>query len=111
MSVALLISRDDLLDPVVRSSVLSATTAGLILVPPEGDEVRISILRIFDGDPSNKNTRRPHEYYREMHPPQTAEECLLEADWTLRSYYGLGGWVKDPTPLPGFQRSWSRKAT
>jgi hypothetical protein len=110
MSVSLLVSRYDLQDPVVSRSELSARRAGLILLPSDSDEVGIWILRIFDGDPSAKDTKHPHEYYREVHPPQTAEKCLVEAERTLRSYYGLGGWVKDPSPSAGFARSWTRKA-
>jgi hypothetical protein len=109
--VSLLVSRIDLLDPVVSRSLLSARTAGLSLFPAEGGEVKLWILQIFDGDPSEKGTKCPHEYYREVHPTQTVEECLIEAERTLRSSYALGGWVKDASPLAGFTRSWSRKAT
>jgi len=111
MSVSLLVSHNDFLDPVVSRSVLSARTAGLTLSADTSNEVRLWILSIFDGDPSEKGTKRPHEYYREVHPPQTVGECLVEAESVLRSYYGLGGWVKDESPLAGFARSWSRRAT
>ena len=107
--MSLLVSRDDLLDPVVSKSLLSATMAGLTLVPPDSDEVGIWILRLFDGDPSDHNTKHPHEYYREVHPPQTAEECLVEAEVALRTFYALGGWVVDSSPRDGFKRSWTRK--
>ena len=109
--MSLLVSHNDFLDPVVSRSVLSARAAGLTLVSDSGDEVRLWILSIFDGDPSEKGTKRPHEYYREVHPPQMAGECLAEAEAALRSYYGVGGWVKDEVPLAGFTRSWSRRAT
>jgi hypothetical protein len=109
-SVSLLVSRYDLLDPVVRRSVLSVRTAGLTLFPCDSGKVNLWILRIFDGDPSEKETKHPHEYYCEVHPSQTAEECLIEAERALRSYYGLSGWTRDASPLTGFTRSWSRKA-
>jgi hypothetical protein len=109
MSVSLLVSHHDLLDPVVRRSVLSARRAGVTLVPSEGLEVKVWILQIFDGDPSEKETKHPNEYYCEVNPPQTAEACLMEAERTLRSYYGLSGWTRDASPLTGFTRSWSRK--
>lgn len=108
--MSLLVSRNDLLDPVVSRSQLSAKMAGLVLVPPDSDEVRVWILRIFDGDPSDQNTKHPHEYYREVEPPQTAEQCRIEAETALRSYYGLGGWVTDSSPREGFNRSWMREA-
>jgi hypothetical protein len=47
----------------------------------------------------------------ERYPPQTANECFTEAERALRSYFGVGGWVRDELPLAGFARSWSRKAT
>jgi hypothetical protein len=72
--------------------------------------VRYWTLRIFDGDPANPDTKCPHEYYREVHPPQTADESFAEAERALRTYFGVGGWVKDASPLAGFARSWSRKA-
>jgi hypothetical protein len=110
MSVSLLVSRNDLMDPVVSRSVLSPTRAGVALLPDDGDEVRLWILRIFDGHPSDPATKHPHEYYREVHPPLTAEACVVEAEQALRSFYGLAGWVKDGDPLPGYARSWSRRA-
>jgi hypothetical protein len=106
--VSLLVSKNDLLDPVLSRSVLSTRRAGLRLFPSETDEVRNWTLRIFDGDPANPATKCPHEYYHEVHPPQTAHECFSEAEWALRTYFGVGGWVKDESPLPGFVRSWSR---
>lgn len=109
--MSLLVSRNDLMDPVVSRSVLSAARAGLILVPPGKDEVQLWILRIFDGDPSDPTTKHPHEYYREVRPPLSAEACVVEAERALRSFYGLAGWVKDPSPLNGFARSWSRRAS
>jgi hypothetical protein len=111
VSVSLLVSKNDFLDPVVSRSVLSARTAGLTLFPPHGNEVELWILRIFDGDPAYPHTKHPYEYYREVYPPQTPEACVVEAERALRSYYGLGGWTKDASPLAGFARSWSRKAT
>jgi hypothetical protein len=111
MSVSLLVSNNDLIDPVVSRSVMSARTAGVTLDPPRGDEVTLWMLKIFDGDPSDPATKQPHTYYRQVHPAQTPEECLFEAERALRSFYGLGGWVADPVPLPGFSRSWSRKAS
>ena len=111
MSVSLLVSHNDFLDPVVSRSVLSARTAGLTLFADSSNEVSLWILSIFDGDPSEKGTKRPYEYYREVYPPQPAGECLAEAESALRSYYGVGGWVKDEVPLAGFTRSWSRRAT
>jgi hypothetical protein len=110
MSVSLLVSRNDLMDPVVSRSVLSPTRAGLALSPDNGDDVRLWILRIFDGHPSDPATKHPHEYYREVHPPLSAEACVVEAEQALRSFYGLGGWVKDDHPLPGYAKSWSRRA-
>ena len=109
--MSLLVSQNDFLDPVLSRSVLSARTAGLCLSPSDGDEVSSWILRIFDGDPAKPDTRCPHEYYREVHPPQTADECFAEAELALRTYFGVGGWVKDASPLPGFARTWSRRAT
>ena len=41
---------------------------------------------------------------------QTADESFAEAEFALRNYFGVGGWVKDASPLPGFARSWSRNA-
>jgi hypothetical protein len=111
MSVSLLVSRNDLMDPVVSRSVLSARRAGLSLFPSDDGKVSLWILRIFDGDPSEPTTKHPHEYYREVHPPQPAEESLVEAERALRSFYGLAGWVNDPEPLAGFSRSWSRRAS
>src|SRR5580658_6191943 len=92
MSVSLLVSHNDFLDPVVSRSVLSARTAGVMLFPAESNEVTFWTLSIFDGDPSKEGTKRPCEYYREVMPPQTAGECLIEAERALRSYYGVGGW-------------------
>jgi hypothetical protein len=109
--VALLVSQNDFLDPIVSRSVLSARTAGLILLPSDSNEVRTWTLSIFDGDPTDPGTKRPHEYYCEVQPPQTADECIAEAERALRSYFGVGGWVKDTSPLAGFVRSWSRQAT
>jgi hypothetical protein len=108
--VPLLVSRNERLDPVMTSrSVVSAKVAGLIVRPPDGDEVTLWVLRIFDGDPLDKDTKRLYEYYREVHPPQSAEACFADAETTLRSFYRLGGLVKDPSPLVGFKRSWTRK--
>jgi hypothetical protein len=84
-------------------------TAGLTLIPHEGDEVTLWILKIFDGDPSDRATKSLHEYYREVHPPQCGAECLVEAEGILRTFYGSGAWVQDSSPLVGFNRSWSRK--
>jgi hypothetical protein len=109
--VSLLVSKNDLLDPVVSRSVLSARTAGLTLSPSDSNKVGSWTLSIFDGDPAIPGTKRPHEYYREVYPPQTANECFTEAERALRSYFGVGGWVRDELPLAGFARSWSRKAT
>jgi hypothetical protein len=81
------------------------------LEPPESNQVTLWVLRIFDGDPSEPATKRPHAYYREVHPAESPEECLAEAERALRSFYGLGGWVKDAVPLAGFSRSWNRKAS
>ena len=89
---------------------LSARRAGLCLSAGETDEVSSWTLRIFDGDPASPDTKCPHEYYHEVHPPQTAHQCFAEAEWALRTYFGVGGWVKDASPLPAFVRSWSRKA-
>lgn len=108
--MSLLVSRNDFLDPVLSRSVLSARRAGLRLSPSERNEVSYWILRVFDGDPANPDTKCPHEYYREVHPPQTADECFAEAEHALRTYFGVGGWVRDASPLGGFTRSWSRKA-
>jgi hypothetical protein len=85
---------------------MTAPTAGITLIPPDSDEVTLWILRVFDGDPME----RPHlhEYYHEVHPPQSSEKCLFEAERTLRSHYGVNGWVKDPSPSAGFMRSWTR---
>jgi hypothetical protein len=109
--VSLLVSQNDFLDPVVSRSVLSARTAGLTIVPPSGNPVRSWTLSIFDGDPANPDTKRPHEYYREVDPQETAEECFAEAERMLRSCFGVGGWVRDAVSLAGFARSWSRRAT
>jgi hypothetical protein len=98
------------LDPVLSRSVLSARRAGLRLSPSERNEVSYWTLRVFDGDPANPDTKCPHEYYREVHPPQTADECFAEAERALRTYFGVSGWVKDASSLEGFTRSWSRKA-
>ena len=110
MSVSLLVSHNDFLDPVVSRSVLSARRAGLTFFTDNSDKVRLWILSIFDGDPSDQNTKHPHEYYREVEPPQTAEQCRIEAETALRSYYGLGGWETDTSPREGFTRSWMREA-
>lgn len=107
--MSLLVSHNDFLDSVVSRSVLSARTAGLTISPSDGG-VRSWTLTIFDGDPANPDTKRPHEYYREVHPTQTTDECLAEAEKALRSYFGVGGWVRDASPMAGFVRSWSRKA-
>jgi hypothetical protein len=109
-SVSLLVSQDDFLDPVVSRSVLSARTAGLTLLCSDTNEVKSWTLVIFDGHPANPSTKRPHEYYCEVQPPQTADKCVAEAEQALRSYFGVGGWVKDASPLPGFVRTWSRRA-
>ena len=90
---------------------LSARTAGLELSPDASNEVESWTLSIFDGDPSDPHTKRPHAYYCEVYPPQTPNECFAEAERVLRSYFGVGGWTKDITPLTGFVRSWYRKAT
>ena len=108
--MSLLVSQNDFLDPVVSRSVLSARTAGLVLSPSEHGEIGSWTLSIFDGDPANPETKRPHQYYREVAPQQTADKCFAEAERALRSYFGVGGWVRDATPLAGFARSWSRKA-
>jgi hypothetical protein len=110
-SVSLLVSHNEFLDPVISRSVLSVRKAGLTLFPPGSNEVRSWTLSIFDGDPAKPDTKRPHEYYREVHPPQSADECFAEAERALRTYFGVGGWVRDLSPLSGFARSWSRKAT
>jgi hypothetical protein len=91
-------------------SKLDPPTAGVTLVSSDSDEVTLWILKIFDGDPSDRGTKSLHEYYREVHPPQCAEECLVEAEEILRSFYGLSAWVKDSSPVAGFQRSWKRIA-
>jgi hypothetical protein len=109
--VSLLVSQNDFRDPVVSRSVLSVRTAGLTLSPSRGDEIESWTLSLFDGDPAKPDTKRPHEYYCEVCPPQTANECFAEAERALRSYFGVGGWQRDATPLAGFARSWSRKAT
>jgi hypothetical protein len=90
---------------------MDTPTAGITLIPADADLVTLWILRIFDGDPLDGRTKRLHEYYRQVHPPQSPEECLVEAEWTLRSYYGLNGWVKDSSPLAGFKQSWTRRAS
>jgi hypothetical protein len=109
--VSLLVSQNDFLDPVLSRSVLSVRTAGLTLTGTGSNEIDSWTLSLFDGDPVNPDTKRPHEYYREVCPPQTANECFAEAERALRSYFGVGGWVRDASPLAGFARSWSRKAT
>jgi hypothetical protein len=109
--VSLLVSQNDFLDPFVRRSVLSARRAGLTVLHSGSSEVSSWTLSIFDGDPANPETKRPHEYYREVRPPQATDECFAEADRALRTYFGVGGWIKDASPLTGFVRSWSRKAT
>lgn len=106
----LLVSQNDFLDPVVKRSVLSARTAGLTLLPADSNEVRAWTLSIFDGDPTDPGTKRSRQYYCEVQPPQTANACVVEAERALRSYFGVGGWVKDMSPLAGFVRSWSRRA-
>jgi hypothetical protein len=110
-SVSLLVSQNEFLDPVVSRSVLSARTAGLTLSPADGIDVRAWTLSIFDGNPANPETKRPHEFYCEVGPRQTSDECFAEAERALRTYFGVGGWVKDVSPLKGFVRSWSRKAS
>jgi len=85
-------------------------TAGVTLVSCDSDQITLWILKIFDGDPSDRTTKSRHEYYRQVHPPQCAEECLVEAEEILRSFYGLSAWVKDSSPVAGFQRSWKRIA-
>jgi hypothetical protein len=112
MSVSLLESRNELLHPDFErsESSLSARTAGLTLRQTDGDEVALWILRIFDGDVGGNAPKCLYEYYREVCSSQSAEECLVEADRTLRTYYGLGGWVMDSPTRPGFERSWTRKA-
>jgi hypothetical protein len=99
-----LIDRDSEEGRVARTDV---PIAGVSLVPPDSDEVTLWVLKIFDGHPLDKGTKRLHEYYREVHPPQSVEECMVEAEKTLRSFYGLRGWVKDSSPLAGFRRSWT----
>ena len=108
--MSLLVSQNDFLDPVVSRSVLSVRTAGLALTDSGSNEIASWTLSLFDGDPANPDTKRPHEYYRELCPPQTAEECFAAAERALRSYFGVGGWVRDGSPLAGFARSWSRRA-
>jgi hypothetical protein len=90
---------------------MGAPTAGITFIPPDSDEVTLWILKVYDGDSSEKEAVRRHEYYHEVYPPQSAEKCLVEAERTLRSHYGLSGWVKDPSPSAGFTRSWTRKAS
>jgi hypothetical protein len=89
---------------------LERPTAGLTLIPYEGDAVTLWILKIFDGDPSDRAIKSIHEYYREVTPPQSGSECLLEAEGILRSFYGSCAWIPDSSPLVGFNRSWSRKS-
>jgi hypothetical protein len=108
--VSLLVSQNDFLDPVLSRSVLSARTAGLTISLLGPDDVRHWTLRIFDGDPTCPDTKCPHEYYCEVHPPQTVHACIAEAERALRTYFGVGGWVRDTSSLAGFTRSWSRKA-
>ena len=93
------------------SGTMDAPTAGITCVPPDSDEVTLWILKVFDGDPSKGHTRRIHEHYHEVHPPQSPEKCVAEAERTLRWQYGVSGWVKDPSPSAGFVRSWTRKAS
>jgi hypothetical protein len=85
--------------------------AGLMISSDESAELESWTLSIFDGDPANPHTKCPHEYYREVYPPQTAVACFAEAETVLRTYFGVGGWTKDVSPLAGFVRSWSRKVT
>ena len=112
MSVSLLVSRNELPDLAIArpDPSLSASTAGLILEPPRGDEVTLWILRIFDGEPWEEHAKCLHEYYRQVDPSQSTTECLVEGERTLRTYYGLGGWVTDSPTRDGFERSWSRRA-
>jgi hypothetical protein len=111
MSVSLLDSRNEPVFPVFdrSESSLSARAAGLVLRQSEGDDFALWILRIFDGDTEDNDPKCLHEYYREVCSSQSAEERLVEADRTLRTYYGLGGWVMDSLPKRGFERSWTRK--
>jgi len=89
---------------------LERPTAGVTLIPYEGEVVTLWILKIFDGDPSDRATKSIHEYYREVLPPQSGAECLMEAEGILRSFYGSRAWTPDASPLVGFNRSWSRKS-
>jgi hypothetical protein len=90
---------------------MGAPRAGITFIPPDSDEVTLWILKVFNDDPSEREAIQRHEYYHEVYPPQSAEKCLVEAERTLRSHYGLSGWVKDPSPSAGFTRSWTRKAS
>ncbi len=112
MSVSLLDSRNELLHLVSdrSESSLSARAAGLMFRATGGEEVALWILRIFDRDIEESDPKCLFEYYREVSSSQSAEECLVEADRTLRTYYGLGGWVMDSSPRDGFERSWTRRA-
>ncbi len=109
----LLDSRNEPLPPVRPRSEpsLAARAAGLTLHGAGGGEVALWILKIFDGDVGDNDPKCLYEYYREVCASQTAEECLVEADRTLRTYYGLGGWVVDSSPRAGFERSWTRKTS
>jgi hypothetical protein len=109
--VSLLISQNDFLDPVVSRSVLSARIAGFTVSSSNGSGAKSWTLRIFDGVPADPETKCPHVYYREVDPRQTDDDCIKEAELALRSYFGVGGWVRDVVPLGGFARSWSRRAT
>ena len=111
MSVSLLDSRNEPLRPVLHrpESSPAARTAGLVLHVADGGEVALWILKIFDGDVGDNDPKCLYEYYREVCASRTAEECLVEADRTLRTYYGLGGWVMDSSPRQGFERSWTRR--
>lgn len=109
--MSLLVSQNDFLDPLVSRSVLSARRAGLTISQDVRHEVDSWTLSIFDGNPADPDTKRPHSYYCEVHPPQKADECFAEAERVLRTYFGVGGWTKDMSPSAGFARSWSRKAT
>jgi hypothetical protein len=86
---------------------MDTPTAGITFAPPDSEEVTLWILKVFNGDPLGKS--HLYEYYREVHPPQSPEKCLAEAERTLRSRYGVNGWVKDPSPIAGFTRSWTKK--
>ena len=86
----------------------TARVAGVTLTPPDSDEVTSWVLKIFDGDPSDTDTRRLLQLEGLVDRPMNAEECLDDNEETLRLF--VSGWVRDSAPLVGFKRSWTRNA-